>query len=146
MKNLKEYGLLESFGDGTEVFTEKLVTSSREGKVANLDFINPGKGLYVSSGVGNIEFKMELEIRNFGLEDISFSVNSINVSVELERESENDTENPIEEVNFEIKNPSNVNIEMGRLPYFLDNLEIDCHGDINNKEGFTYTFYIGSQR
>ena len=136
--NYDKWRLIESFGNGEETFTEDL---DKYGKLRNVDFTNFPEKIWgeLENATGKIIYSAELDVNSSGIEDIYFTIVSIDLEIETRIYkkpapgvkfgiSDEDDEGELVTKKFSIKKDmigSDIKVEKGKLPYYLNNLEID---------------------
>lgn len=119
--------ILESLGDGTETFTEKL---EMYGKLRNLDLYGCPSvwGEEIETAVGELTYSVELEVDRNGIESINFSIEKISLELEVVTGYDKD-EYPIMKNIEYVVNKTDIKTEVKTvvhsLPFYLNNLEID---------------------
>ena len=150
--NFETWRLLESFGDGTETFTEELNAFNKSQKFDNLDIYNlpAAWGDDLESATGKITYNVELEVKSSYIKDIIFTIQTIILSLEIRKYSENDEDGELVTRELVLENKDiytgTVKIEIGNLPLIIDNLEIKFFDDIDGEpewEKTEYTLNIG---
>ena len=155
MKNFDAWMLSESFGEGTEDFTEKL---DMYGKLRNVTiFGTPSAwGEDIEEATGSIDYSAELEVNNWGIEGIIFVVKKITLDLDIrvykdKEDQDGEIVNKTIVFSDENKNIEKLKIEVGSLPYYVESVDIDftnaenLDGEVEwNKVGIEVT--IGSQK
>lgn len=123
----EKWKLLEHFGDGNETFTQKL---NLHGNGNNLDILNPMSWDDVESGTGTLVYDVSLDLRSSGIEDITFSISQLDVTLEIRSYNDKDDEDgelKTVELSFTKKDIDieNVKVKVHDLPFFLRNIELD---------------------
>lgn len=136
MKDFTAWNLSEHLGNGTETFTDKLETSSKGflsmyGSVASW-------GDEIESATGEIEYEVQLEIKKSGLEGIIFSIKKIELEIEVRTYKGKDdidgelSYHPLsieeEQISY-ISENNNLNVEIGKFPFYIDSLDISLNDD-----------------
>jgi hypothetical protein len=131
--NYKIWKLLEHLGDGTETFTQKIDTS-RKG-LLSIYGCPDDWGKEITSATGTLTYTAELNVKTAGIEEIAFRIKKIELELEIVTGYDNSYEiiETREYVVDEIKD-NQVTVEVYKLPYYLDGLEINFK-DAENLDG-----------
>ena len=126
---IKDYAnfINESLGDGKQIFTEKL-EMYRGPK--NLDFYSfpRGYGHDLDDAKGIIEYEVEVDYDRTAITSIRFRIIKIAIDATVRNykgEDDDDGEEKGIEIVFDKIDEENVEIEVSKLPYYLNNLSID---------------------
>jgi hypothetical protein len=128
-KDLLESSLMESLGDGVEVFTDKLSVYGL-GKNLSIDNLPLAIGDELEDASGTIKYQAELEVGRSGIESISFSIIEIILNLEVTRyQGEDDEDGKTEEETIHIVGKDlgeeSVTVEIANLPFYVSDVEID---------------------
>ena len=147
--------LLEGFGEGTETFVDELNLFGKYGKIDNLDInrLPASWGDELESATGKITYKVNLDARSYGIKDISFTIERIELSMEIRKymnDQDDDGKVTMKELILEKEDleKGKVKIEIGNLPFTVNNLEIEFSEDNDGEPEWNKTKYnlnIGSQ-
>lgn len=123
--NFKKWSLIEHFGNGEETFTEDL---EMYGKLRNLDlYFSPG--WEIESATGKLTYTATLDVNRSGIEDISFSIESIYIELENRvYKGDDDDDGELEVMEFTFNRDTigtDPKIEVHNMPFYLHSLEID---------------------
>ena len=151
--NFKNWNLLESFGNGEETFTEKLY-SSGVNRNLDIDHIPTDWGDELDTATGTLTFKIELDVKNGGIEDIYFTVERLDLELEIRTY---DKSNPDDDGTESIKEFSvtkedigeNLTVNIYNLPFYVSNFEVSFYKAENidgelDMDKVQYTMDIGN--
>ena len=119
--------ILESLGDGTETFTEKL---EMYGKLSNLDLYGcPTEwGEEIEEATGEIIYSVTIEADKSGIESINFQIEKIVLNLSI-ISGYDENKNPIlKDLEYEVtKSDIKTKVEMTifKLPFYIEKLSID---------------------
>jgi len=147
--NYKIWKLLEHLGDGTESFTQKIHTS-RNG-LLSIYGCPDSWGEEITSAMGTLTYTAELDVDSTGIAGITFRIEKIELELEIVTGYDEDEYEIIETRDFvmdEFKDEQ-VTVEVYKMPYYLNNLEIDFKNAENLDgelipEKIAYELYIGN--
>lgn len=136
MNHLK---LFEDFGSGKETFEDKI---EMYGMLRNFSVYGSKGTKYeeLDGAKGNIKFSCEMDVKNSGIEDMHFYLESFSVDFEI---ISGDDETTTDTVEVKDVDSEKVKVEVGKLPYYLTEFEIDMKGS-NDPSKWVYTLAIGS--
>jgi len=113
--------LSENLGSGEEYFTESL---DMYGSLRNLEIFSP-IGWEIEDATGTIVFGVQIEAKERGIKNIDFFLKRLEVEIENRVFTDKNDEGKIENLLFTFENSENVKIELQKLPFFLNSLEIN---------------------
>ena len=120
----KIWKLLENLGDGKETFTQKIST-----KNTHLDMYGCPEtwGEEIYSAEGTLTYTAELSVDSAGINEISFSIEKIELDLEIVTGFDERSYEIYENREFVIDkfNDDQVTVEVYSLPYYLNNLTIN---------------------
>ena len=135
--NYDKWRLIESFGNGEETFT---VDIEMYGKLSNLDIINfPDVWGELEGANGTLVYIAELDVNSSGIDDVYFRIESIAIEMEIRvykkptigaKYGIDDIDEEGELIYKELiitedMINTDVKTEVGKLPYYMNNLEIN---------------------
>jgi hypothetical protein len=137
-KDLLESNLMESLGDGTEIFTDKLKLYG-PGKNLSIDKLPQAIGDDLEEATGSIKYQVVMEVGRSGIESIAFNIVEIVLDLEVTRyQDENDEDGKTEYETIKIVGSDlgeeNVTVEIANLPFYVNEVEIDL-GDCEDLDG-----------
>lgn len=145
MKSIKLRSLIkESLGEGKDTFTEHIQYLPNHNKhCCELEINNAPKEVYdIINADGDIEFSLELNVRQFGIESVS--ANLIKVEIDLEYQPEEDDDKT---ETLHIKATNNISVEVGDIttfPLYVTNFVLDMHNTMDDNK-FTYEMSFGNR-
>jgi hypothetical protein len=151
--NFKKWNLLESFGNGEETFTEKLYASGVNRNL-DIDHIPTEWGDELDSATGTLTFKIEIDVKRGGIEDIYFTVERLDLELEIIKY---DKSNPNDDGESSVREFSvtredigeNLTVNIYDLPFYVSNFEVsfrkaeNIDGEVDI-EKVQYTMDIGN--
>jgi hypothetical protein len=151
--DFKKWNLLESFGNGEETFTEKLYTTGVNRNL-DIDHLPSEWGDELYGATGTLTFKVELDVKQGGIEDIYFTIERLDLELEIIKYDESDPDSDGESIikEFSVTKEEigeNLTVNIHNLPFYMSNLEVSFYNAENNDgeidmDKVRYTMDIGN--
>jgi hypothetical protein len=129
--DFKKWNLFESFGSGEETFTEKLYTSGVNRNL-DIDHLPTEWGDELYGATGTLTFKAELDVKQGGIEDIYFTVERLDLELEIVKYDKSNPDDDGKTITKEFSVTKedigeNLTVNIYNLPFYMSNFEISFY-------------------